>query len=81
MLRRQRLFSFGSSVVTANLFFESSAESIRPEQGPGSPLAERMRPRSFEDVVGQDHLLGERGPLARARERQEWDSMIFWGLL
>ena len=34
-----------------------------------TPLADRLRPRSLDEVVGQDHLLGPEGPLGRMLER------------
>ena len=43
------------------------------------PLAERMRPRSLDDVVGQTHLLGPGKPLRVAFESGRPHSMIFWG--
>ncbi|MBI2619352.1 MAG: replication-associated recombination protein A [Ignavibacteriales bacterium] len=45
----------------------------------GVPLAERMRPASFKDLVGQEHLLGEGKPLQVMIERREPASMILWG--
>jgi len=45
----------------------------------GAPLAERMRPRSLEEFVGQAHLLGPDRVLRRAIERDEIPSMILWG--
>jgi putative ATPase len=50
-----------------------------PAPLPGTPLAERMRPRSLDEVVGQSHLLGEGQPLRRAIEANALHSMIFWG--
>ena len=44
-----------------------------------APLAERLRPRRVEDVVGQRHLLGEGRPLAVALESGRLHSMILWG--
>jgi putative ATPase len=44
-----------------------------------APLAERMRPRSLEEVVGQEKLVGEGGALRRVFEGGELGSMIFWG--
>lgn len=44
-----------------------------------APLAERMRPRQLEDVVGQQHLLGPGKPLRVAFESRRPHSMIFWG--
>ncbi|HET7169124.1 MAG TPA: replication-associated recombination protein A [Candidatus Limnocylindrales bacterium] len=47
---------------------------------PGAqPLAARMRPRSLDEFVGQDHLVGERGPLRRALSRGHLASIILWG--
>jgi putative ATPase len=44
-----------------------------------SPLAERMRPRSLDDFVGQRHLLGEGRVLSLALAHGEIPSMILWG--
>jgi putative ATPase len=47
---------------------------------PGAqPLAARMRPRSLDEFVGQEHLVGERGPLRRALSRGHLGSLILWG--
>ena len=43
------------------------------------PLAERVRPRTINDVVGQAHLLGPQGPLRAFVERGTLPSMILWG--
>ena len=43
------------------------------------PLAERMRPRNLDEVVGQSHLLGPGKPLRVAFETGRAHSMIFWG--
>ncbi|HEV8479972.1 MAG TPA: replication-associated recombination protein A, partial [Candidatus Eisenbacteria bacterium] len=43
------------------------------------PLAERMRPRSFDEVVGQDHLIKGGGPLGSLGPTAEIPSIIFWG--
>ncbi|MEK8085507.1 replication-associated recombination protein A [Aquabacterium sp. A3] len=44
-----------------------------------APLAERLRPRALDDVVGQDHLLGPGQPLRVAFESGQPHSMILWG--
>lgn len=44
-----------------------------------APLAERMRPRTLDEVVGQQHLLGAGKPLRTAFESGEPHSMILWG--
>jgi len=46
---------------------------------PGTPLAERMRPRTLEEFVGQPHLLGEGRPLRQAIEHAALHSLILWG--
>ncbi|MFP5235486.1 MAG: replication-associated recombination protein A [Acidobacteriota bacterium] len=44
-----------------------------------APLAERMRPRTLDDYVGQEHLLGPGKPLRVQIDRDDPGSMIFWG--
>jgi len=44
-----------------------------------SPLADRMRPETIEEYVGQLHILGAGKPLRRQIERDELGSMILWG--
>jgi putative ATPase len=46
---------------------------------PQIPLAERMRPATLEEVVGQQHLIGPGGILRRIVEGSVLPSMIFWG--
>lgn len=45
----------------------------------GVPLAERIRPKSLDDIVGQPHLLGEGKPLRRIIESGKIPNMIFYG--
>src|SRR6187549_3565935 len=45
----------------------------------GAPLAERMRPRSFDEFVGQQELLAPGKPLREAIERDLLQSIILWG--
>ena len=52
------------------------ASGIHP---PDAPLADRLRPRALEEVVGQDHLLGPGGPIRRMVEAGRLGSMILWG--
>jgi putative ATPase len=52
----------------------AAASSLRD-----APLAERMRPHTLEEFVGQDHLLGPGKPLQVAIARDDPTSMIFWG--
>jgi putative ATPase len=60
---------------TSNLF-SGPDSSQRPNVG---PLAERLRPRSFADLVGQDELVGPGRPLRKAIESDQLSSLIFWG--
>jgi len=63
-----------------NLF--RAIESEGPEnEGPQSsrPLADRMRPRTLDEVVGQDDLLAPGKPLRTQIERDDMVSMLFWG--
>ena len=50
-------------------------------ESPGGrrPLADRMRPQTLDELLGQDHLVGEGKPLRRAIETGEVTSMVFWG--
>ncbi len=43
------------------------------------PLAERLRPQTLEEFVGQEHLLGSGKPLLKALEQQRLHSMLLWG--
>ncbi|MBM2813344.1 MAG: ATPase central domain protein [Ignavibacteria bacterium] len=44
-----------------------------------APLADRMRPRKIDEIVGQQHLLGSDSPLRKFFESGKFPSMIFWG--
>ncbi|MDR2837283.1 MAG: AAA family ATPase, partial [Azonexus sp.] len=48
-------------------------------QEPIAPLAEALRPKTLDEVVGQSHLLGEGKPLKLAFQSGKPHSMIFWG--
>jgi putative ATPase len=43
------------------------------------PLADRLRPKTLDEVIGQDHLLGEHGMLRRMVKAGRLSSVIFWG--
>ena len=58
----------------ADLF---EAAGLTPQQP--SPLADRLRPQTLGEVVGQDHLLGPEGPIGRMAEARRLSSMILWG--
>jgi putative ATPase len=53
------------------------AAGLEPEAP--RPLADRLRPQSLGEVVGQDHLLGPEGPIRRMASAHRLSSMILWG--
>jgi len=58
-----------------DLFAHARAEQIRRE----APLAARMRPRTLDEFVGQEHIVGEGRLLRRAIQADQLTSVIFWG--
>jgi putative ATPase len=44
-----------------------------------TPLAEKLRPKTLENFVGQEHLVGENKPIYEALKNQQIFSMILWG--
>lgn len=44
-----------------------------------SPLAEKLRPKTLDQVLGQEHLTGENGPIRKMLENDTLNSLIFWG--
>src|SRR5215211_3212007 len=59
----------------ADLFAAAAEERLRST----APLAARLRPRTIDDVVGQDHLVGQGKALRRLVEQDRLTSAIFWG--
>src|SRR5580698_3194798 len=59
--------------------FDTSPISAPGRSQRGAPLAERMRPRTLDEYVGQEHLLGPGKPLRGAIESDDATSMVFWG--
>ncbi len=60
--------------MAADLF-----SSDEPPAATTAPLADRLRPRTLADVVGQDHLLGPDGAITRMLARDSLASLLFWG--
>jgi putative ATPase len=56
-----------------------SLPSQQPEADKTRPLADRMRPRTLDEFVGQEHILGPGKPLRVQIERDDTGSLIFWG--
>lgn len=62
----------------SDLFGAPAAPPAEAEDA-GRPLADRLRPASLAEVVGQDHLLGAEGTITRMLERGSLASLILWG--
>lgn len=72
----------GLPVKEPDLFTEihEAQEQEKGQKKPRrEPLADRMRPRTLDEVVGQEEVLGENGFLRSAIEHDEIPSMILWG--
>jgi putative ATPase len=63
-------------MTSGDLFGPSGGDEPTPVRG---PLADRMRPRTFEELVGQEKLLAPGRPLRVAIERDLLQSIILWG--
>src|SRR4051812_12162147 len=61
--------------MSGSLFEDNRIQPVTAD----SPLADRMRPRTLDEVVGQGHLLDPGKPLRTAIERDRVPSMILWG--
>jgi putative ATPase len=60
-------------------FFDAAGTSAPEDDLPGAPLAARMRPRSLDDYVGQEHIVGPGKILRRLLEAGQLPSLILWG--
>ncbi len=58
--------------MSTELFSEDKVQPYRP-------LADRMRPQSLEDYIGQEHIIGDGKTLSQAIQNQSLHSMVFWG--
>ena len=63
----------------ADLFPDSLPAAPSDEPRADAPLADRLRPRSLADVVGQEHLTGSEGAIGRMVAAGRLSSMILWG--
>ena len=63
----------------ADLFPDTVAPSAADDPRPDAPLADRLRPRSLAEVVGQEHLTGPDGAIGRMVAAGRLSSMILWG--
>ena len=65
----------GPAQATGGLF-DAGVERLLAERG---PLAHRMRPRTLDEIVGQDHLVGPGAPLRALIETDRLSSAVLWG--
>src|SRR6188768_2436038 len=64
----------------ADLFADEAAPgALAEEVSPHAPLADRLRPASLDEVVGQEHLTGSEGAIGRMVAAGKLSSMILWG--
>ncbi|MES2002070.1 MAG: replication-associated recombination protein A [Pseudomonadota bacterium] len=62
------------------LFSDDEISAVRPDETPANaPLADRLRPATLSDVVGQSHLTGPDGAIGRMVAAGRLSSMILWG--
>ncbi len=57
-----------------DLFAAAGMDATAPQ-----PLADRLRPKTLSEVIGQDHLVGPEGPIGRMLDQGRLASMILWG--
>ena len=70
------LYALKSIRNTVSLFTNSNQNT---EVSSLTPLADRMRPKSIEEIIGQDHLLGEGRALNQVITKGIGISLLFWG--
>src|SRR5918996_1827831 len=64
----------------ADLFGDQDIPARGPEApAANAPLADRLRPRNLEEVVGQEHLTGPEGAIGRMVAAGKLSSLILWG--
>lgn len=64
-----------NTMKTPDLFEKNLEENIRGV----APLAEKMRPKTLEEFVGQEHIVGKGKPLRKMIEKGQISSVILWG--
>ena len=63
----------------ADLFPEAIQHAVPDAPGEGAPLADRLRPATLADIVGQEHLTGPAGAIGRMVAAGKLSSIILWG--
>ena len=62
-----------------DLFADQDTQQQPETAAPNAPLADRLRPRTLDEVVGQEHLTGTEGAIGRMVAAGKLSSMILWG--
>ena len=78
--QRRRVIGRGASIphlIQSRMTDLFQAAGLTPEAP--RPLADRLRPTTLAEVVGQEHLLGPEGPIGRMAAAHRLSSMILWG--
>ena len=73
------LFSTGDDHGDSGAGLYDSADNDTREPAPRTPLADRMRPSTLDEMVGQEDLLGPQGPLRLMLEGDSLPSLLLWG--
>ncbi len=68
-----------SARLMADLFDSDDAFDPAPEKVAGRPLADRLRPQSLAEVIGQEQVLGPEAPLGVMLASGSLGSLVFWG--
>src|SRR5688500_20203484 len=63
----------------ADLFADDLPPPPRDAPRPDAPLADRLRPQSLDEVIGQEHLTGPEGAIGRMVAAGKLASMVLWG--
>ncbi len=62
-----------------DLFSDNAADTLSEGQHQTKPLAEQLRPATLEQVIGQDALLSQNGPIGKMVKAGKLQSMVLWG--
>ncbi|MEZ5743726.1 MAG: AAA family ATPase, partial [Sphingomonadaceae bacterium] len=63
----------------ADLFADDPPQALHEPLSEDAPLADRLRPQSLDEVIGQEHLTGAKGAIGRMVAAGKLSSMILWG--
>ncbi len=73
------LFSFPAATYPQRAMADLFDHKLRKETARTAPLADRMRPQSLDEFVGQEQLVGEGAPIRTLIEADETPSLLLWG--